>query len=71
MSTESLEKCVNYFNTMHTLLLLSYGDTCLHQTKLLLDHTLAFTTACDGIRTDVAIVQALIQVHDANISSMD
>ncbi len=62
VKTENLEKCVTYFNTMHTLLLLSSGDTCLHQTKLLLDHTIAFSTACDSIRTDVAIVQALIQV---------
>lgn len=48
---------------MHTLLMLSSGDTSLHQTKLLLDHTVAFSTACDSIRTDVAIVQALIQVE--------
>ena len=62
VQTDSLEKCVNYFNTMHTLLLLSSGDHCIHQTKLLSDHTVAFSTACDSIRTDVAIVQALIQV---------
>ncbi|XP_065221310.1 dynactin subunit 1-like isoform X2 [Planococcus citri] len=64
--SENLEKCVNYFNTMHTLLLLSSGDTTLHQTKLLLDHTVAFSTACDSIRTDVAIVQALIQNNDTS-----
>lgn len=64
--TESLEKCVTYFNTMHTLLLLSSGDTCLHQTKLLLDHTIAFSTACESIRTDVAIMQALIQSDDTS-----
>lgn len=62
--TENLEKSVTYFNTMHVILLLSSGDTCVHQTKLLQDTATAFHAACDSIRTDVAIIQALIQSSD-------
>lgn len=62
MNTESLEKCINYFVTMHPLLLLASGEVKIHQSHLVSDLGKALQAACDSIRTDAAIVQALMKV---------
>ena len=62
VNTESLERIVTYFNTLHNTLLLQSGDTGNHQGQLLADTGKAILCAIDSINTDVNIVLALTQV---------
>uniref|UniRef100_A0A0K8TED7 Dynactin subunit 1 n=1 Tax=Lygus hesperus TaxID=30085 RepID=A0A0K8TED7_LYGHE len=50
LSTDSLEKIVNYFNTVHPTLLLSSGDCTVHQGQLLADLGKALLCAIDSAR---------------------
>uniref|UniRef100_A0A1B6KU69 Dynactin subunit 1 n=1 Tax=Graphocephala atropunctata TaxID=36148 RepID=A0A1B6KU69_9HEMI len=62
VNSDSLEKCVNYFVTMHPLLLLASGETKVHQGHLVNDLGKALQAACDSIHTDTTTIQALIKV---------
>lgn len=61
VNTDTLEKCVGYFNATHPLYLLASGETRVHQTNLVNDLGKALVAACESIRTDAAIVQVLLQ----------
>lgn len=61
VNTDTLEKCVGYFNATHPLYLLASGETRIHQTNLVNDLGKALVAACESIRTDAAIVQVLLQ----------
>lgn len=63
VNTDTLEKCVGYFNATHPLYLLASGETRVHQTNLVNDLGKALVAACESIRTDAAIVQVLLQVR--------
>uniref|UniRef100_A0A0A9YQ70 Dynactin subunit 1 n=1 Tax=Lygus hesperus TaxID=30085 RepID=A0A0A9YQ70_LYGHE len=60
LSTDSLEKIVNYFNTVHPTLLLSSGDCTVHQGQLLADLGKALLCAIDSAQTDINIILALL-----------
>ena len=60
MTTEALEHCIAYFNTIYPVLL--GGETKMNQTRLLGDIGRALSSACDSIRTDAVVIQTLIQV---------
>lgn len=71
MDTESLEKIVNYFTTVHNSLILQTGDTSCHQGQLLADTGKAVLCAIDSINTDVSIIMALAEVCKIGISSVN
>ena len=60
MTTEALEHCIAYFNTIYPVLL--GGETKMNQTHLLGDIGRALSSACDSIRTDAIVIRTLIQV---------
>jgi dynactin 1 len=60
VTTEALECCVAYFNTVYPVLL--GGETKMNQTHILGDSGRALSSACDSIRTDAAVIRTLIQV---------
>lgn len=57
-SSEGLEKCVNFFNAMYSVLLASEGLT--NETQIVRDCMSSISTACESIETDAAIVRGLI-----------
>lgn len=61
LNTESLEKIVGYFNTLHPQLLLSSGDCSIHQGQLLADLGKAVLCAIDSIQADANIILAHVQ----------
>ena len=62
MTTEALERCVNYFTSIYPVL---FGNEAkMNQTHLLGDSGRALTSACDSIRTDAVIIRAFIQVSN-------
>ena len=60
VTTEALEHCIAYFNTIYPVLL--GGETKMNQTHLLGDIGRALSSACDSIRTDAIVIRTLIQV---------
>jgi hypothetical protein len=60
VSSEGLERCIAYFNTVYPVLL--GGETKANQTHLLSDSGRALSSACDSIRTDAIAIKTLIQV---------
>ncbi|CAH0395302.1 unnamed protein product [Bemisia tabaci] len=60
VNTDALEKCLNYFCAMHPAYLLRAGVN-LHQSFLLSDYHKAFSAAIDSLRTDAAIINAVMQ----------
>lgn len=60
LSTDSLEKIVTYFNTVHPTLLLSNGDCTVHQGQLLADLGKALLCAIDSAQMDINIILALL-----------
>ncbi|XP_073970364.1 dynactin subunit 1-like isoform X3 [Rhodnius prolixus] len=64
LNTESLEKIVGYFNTLHPQLLLSSGDCSIHQGQLLADLGKAVLCAIDSIQADANIILAHVQQGD-------
>ncbi|PSN47807.1 Dynactin subunit 1 [Blattella germanica] len=59
VTTEALERCVNYFNTIYPVL---FGnDIKMNQTHLLGDSGRALSSACDSIRTDAIVIRTFIQ----------
>ncbi|XP_069679025.1 dynactin subunit 1 isoform X4 [Periplaneta americana] len=59
VTTEALERCVAYFNTIYPIVLA--GETKMNQTHLLGDSGRALSSACDSIRTDANVMRSLIQ----------
>lgn len=62
-----LEKCVAFFNAMHSVLL--SGEDLTNETQLVRDYIQAISAACDAIATDASITQALINGGDATSES--
>jgi dynactin 1 len=63
--TETLEKCVGYFNTLFPVLL--GPENRLNHTQLLVDNVKSLVSACDGFTTDSMVIRNLIEVcfrHD-------
>jgi hypothetical protein len=60
VTTEALERCIAYFNTVYPVLL--GGEVKANQTHLLGDSGRALSSACDSIRTDAVAIRTLIQV---------
>ena len=57
---EGLEKCVSFFNAMHSVLL---ANECLvNETQIVRDCTASLSSACDSIGVDSAVIRALIMV---------
>lgn len=67
VNTESLERIVTYFSTLHNTLILQSGDTGIHQGQLLADTGKAILCAIDSINTDINIILALTQVFSFKI----
>ncbi|XP_014272429.1 dynactin subunit 1 isoform X4 [Halyomorpha halys] len=61
VNTESLERIVTYFSTLHNTLILQSGDTGIHQGQLLADTGKAILCAIDSINTDINIILTLTQ----------
>ncbi|XP_021939301.1 LOW QUALITY PROTEIN: dynactin subunit 1-like [Zootermopsis nevadensis] len=59
VTTEALERCVAYFNTVYPVLIGT--ETKMNQTYLLGDSGRALSSACDSICTDAAVIKTLIQ----------
>jgi len=59
VTTEALEQCIAYFNTIYPVLL--GGETKMNRTHLLGDIGRALSSACDSIRTDAVVIRTLIQ----------
>lgn len=66
-SSEGLEKCVNFFNAMYSVLLANEGLT--NETQIVRDCISSITTACESIETDAAIIRGLIQGGDETSES--
>uniref|UniRef100_A0A336KRA6 Dynactin subunit 1 n=1 Tax=Culicoides sonorensis TaxID=179676 RepID=A0A336KRA6_CULSO len=66
-STDHLEKCVAFFNAMHSVLL--SGEDLTNETQMVRDYIQAISAACDAITTDASITQALIDGADATSES--
>ncbi|BES89489.1 dynactin [Nesidiocoris tenuis] len=60
LSTDSLEKIVTYFNTVHPTLLLASGDCTIHQGQLLEDLGKSLLCAIDSAQADMNIIKALL-----------
>jgi hypothetical protein len=60
VTTEALERCIAYFNTIYPVLLGSEAKA--NQTHLLGDSGRALSSGCDSIRTDAVAIRTLIQV---------
>lgn len=60
VTTEALERCIIYFNTIYPVLLGSEAKA--NQTHLLGDSGRALSSGCDSIRTDALAIRTLIQV---------
>lgn len=66
-SLTDLEKCVAFFNAMHSVLL--SGEDLINETQMVRDYIQAISAACDAIATDANITQALINGADATSES--
>lgn len=66
-SSEGLEKSVNFFNAMYSVLLASESLT--NETQIVRDCIASITTACESIETDSAIVRGLIKGGDETSES--
>lgn len=59
--TDTLEKCVAYFNTMYPMLL---GiENKINHTQLLSDNVKVLSSACESINTDAVVIRNLIEVR--------
>lgn len=61
VNTDSLERIVTYFTTVHNNLIIQSGDTGIHQGQLLADTGKAVLCAIDSINTDVNIILSLVE----------
>lgn len=59
--TDSLEKCVVYFNTLFPVLL--GADTKLNHTQLLNDYAKCLLTVVDGFNIEASIIRCLLEVR--------
>lgn len=59
--TEPLEKCLNYVETMRSILLESHGK--IHESHYVKDLCQALTAACDSILTDCLSLQFMFAVR--------
>ncbi|XP_037922936.1 dynactin subunit 1 isoform X4 [Hermetia illucens] len=66
-STDNLEKCVAFFNAMHSVVFT--GEDLLNETQMIRDNTACMTTACDAITTNASAIQALIKGGDETSDS--
>ncbi|RZC39748.1 dynactin subunit 1 [Asbolus verrucosus] len=57
--TESLEKCVGYFNTLFPVLL--GPENRLNHTQLLVDNVKCLASGCDGFNNDALVIRNLIE----------
>jgi dynactin 1 len=60
--TETLEKCVGYFNTLFPVLL--GPENRLNHTQLLVDNVKSLVSACDGFTTDSMVIRNLIETSN-------
>ncbi|XP_014258931.1 dynactin subunit 1 isoform X2 [Cimex lectularius] len=60
LNTESLEKIVTYFNTLHPMLMLQGDDCSIHEGLLLADIGKGLLCALDSVQTDISIISAIL-----------
>lgn len=65
--TDSMEKCVAFFNAMHSVML--GPEDLLNETQMVRDCVASLGTACDSISTDASTIQALIKGGDETSDS--